>query len=44
MNCPLCDSPASLLGMLGQLAHFICRNCGAQFSKEYENETTLSDS
>lgn len=28
-ECPLCDGPLVLLGVLGQRVHCHCRNCGA---------------
>jgi transposase-like protein len=33
MNCPICEGPGIVLGVLGTLKHFSCRNCGMQFSK-----------
>lgn len=27
-ECPACSGPLNLLGTLGSLAHFRCRNCG----------------
>lgn len=27
--CPLCGGALTLLGVLGRLEHFRCRNCGA---------------
>lgn len=32
--CPICDGEAGLLGHLGYRAHYACRNCGMQFSKD----------
>ena len=29
--CPLCTGPGVLLGRLGTLDHFRCRNCGCTF-------------
>ena len=31
-QCPECDGPAEPLGALGNLMHYRCRDCGAQFS------------
>lgn len=34
MNCPICDSNvAVVLGVLGNLKHLRCRDCGAQYSR-----------
>jgi rubredoxin len=33
-DCPVCDGPGVLLGDLGNLTHYRCRNCGMQFSTE----------
>lgn len=36
-HCPACDSDRTeSLGVLGNLEHFHCRQCGAQFSKRYK--------
>jgi transposase-like protein len=32
IECPACDGPAQLLGTLGRLAHFTCRNCGSAWA------------
>jgi hypothetical protein len=32
--CPLCEGPLGLLGQLGIIAHFVCRNCGGHVSRE----------
>ena len=34
--CPVCSGPAILLGVLGGLMWWRCRNCGAQFSTPVE--------
>lgn len=34
MTCPFCRGPAGLLGVLGYLKWYLCRNCGMQFSKK----------
>ena len=31
-DCGLCGGPLMLLGVLGKLAHFRCRNCGMMSS------------
>jgi len=31
--CPMCNGPAIVLGSLGRLTHFRCRNCGWIFSQ-----------
>lgn len=31
MTCPYCTGPGVLLGTLGTLDHYRCRNCGAVF-------------
>lgn len=33
-DCQLCGGALEVLGSLGRLAHYRCRNCGAQESKE----------
>lgn len=37
--CPICDGDAGLLGVLGRLAHYVCRACGMQFSRKVDNDT-----
>lgn len=32
--CPLCPGMGQLLGVLGTLAHYRCRDCGAQFREQ----------
>ena len=34
MRCQLCRGLLMLLGVLGHLKWFRCRNCGMQFSRE----------
>lgn len=34
MKCKFCKGPLMLLGQLGQMKHYRCRDCGAQFTKE----------
>jgi len=29
--CPVCNGPAFVLGDLGRLTWYVCRNCGMQF-------------
>lgn len=36
--CPACDGPGTLLGKLGKLDHYRCRNCGMEFSVQSEEE------
>lgn len=36
MDCPVCNTPNGPMGYLGKLAHFRCRNCGAQYSRKIE--------
>ena len=31
VGCPGCGGPGTPLGVLGNLAHFRCRNCGLDF-------------
>jgi hypothetical protein len=31
--CSMCEGPLMLLGSLGNLAHYRCRNCGLDFSR-----------
>jgi len=33
MHCPLCGGEGMLLGVLGLLRWFRCRNCGMDFNK-----------
>ena len=33
-SCPMCDGPAGILGALGRLVHWMCRDCGWMFSRE----------
>jgi tRNA(Ile2) C34 agmatinyltransferase TiaS len=32
--CPACDGPGFLLGGLGNLTHYRCRDCGVDFSRK----------
>jgi hypothetical protein len=32
--CRWCDGPLMVLGSLGRLIYYRCRDCGAQFGKE----------
>lgn len=34
--CPCCGGPGLLLGVLGRLLHFCCRNCGMSFNHPHE--------
>lgn len=36
--CPMCDGEGVLLGQLGRLVHFRCRQCGMGFHTEVEPE------
>jgi hypothetical protein len=36
--CGMCGGPLGLLGVLGKLAHYQCRNCGAAYSRELETD------
>lgn len=38
ISCPLCDGPMRLLGALGRLLHFRCRNCDWEGCHEAEEE------
>ena len=33
MKCPCCSGPGVLLGSLGLMKHFRCRDCGWTFGK-----------
>lgn len=33
-RCPVCNGPAGTLGKLGNRTHFLCRQCGMQFSSK----------
>lgn len=37
--CPLCPAQGSLLGRLGHLRWFRCRDCGMNFSRPYRSPT-----
>ena len=41
--CPMCSGPGVLLGSLGRLNHFRCRNCGWDFSEEPLEEDSSRD-
>jgi hypothetical protein len=32
-DCPICDGPLYLIGVLGNLVHFRCRDCGMDCSE-----------
>lgn len=34
--CPTCLGVLGILGILGYITHYLCRDCGAQFSREME--------
>ena len=38
MICEQCQGDLVILGVLGNLAHFRCRHCGAECSKKLEPE------
>ena len=40
-TCPACQGPGYLLGKLGQLLHFRCRNCGIDFSIECQEDPEI---
>lgn len=44
-ECVMCDGPTMLLGQLGVLFHYRCRNCGMimMIHKERLNETIRSN-
>ena len=33
VDCPMCGGPGNLLGEMGRLIHYRCRNCGMDFNK-----------
>jgi len=37
LSCLLCEGPLMLLGDLGGLGWFRCRDCGMEFSRPCEN-------
>jgi hypothetical protein len=39
----MCEGPAGVLGVLGTLVHFICRNCGWQFSTRKQEDDDGDD-
>ena len=41
--CPMCNGPGIVLGSLGRLTHFRCRNCGWDFTQERGSEESPSD-
>lgn len=38
MKCPLCSGPLMLLGTLGLLRWFRCRNCGMDCNKKVKRK------
>lgn len=42
IDCPVCGGPATPLGVLGNRAHFRCRDCGMTFNVEVD-EVDLDD-
>ena len=36
--CEICEGELGLLGILGNLLHLACRNCGMHFSREATEE------
>jgi len=34
MDCPTCGGPLGILGILGNMVHILCRNCGGHFHEE----------
>jgi hypothetical protein len=38
MKCPMCSGPAMLLGVLGLLRWFKCRNCGWEFNRKIKRK------
>lgn len=42
MNCSICGGFLELLGKLGKLYWFRCRNCGMEFSKD-EKDVVIID-
>jgi hypothetical protein len=39
--CQMCGGPLGFMGALGQLEHYRCRNCGAEFSVRKPQETAF---
>jgi len=37
LSCDECDGLLLLLGVLGNLVHLTCRDCGMQYSIRYDN-------
>ena len=42
-NCEMCNGPHQLLGFLGNLAHFRCRNCGWMENREVNPDDLPED-
>lgn len=38
MRCSLCGGRLGLLGRLGNLLHYLCRDCGMQFSRKAKKQ------
>src|ERR1017187_6477991 len=38
-NCPMCSGPAEPLGVLGNMLHLLCRNCGSHSTTIVEENT-----
>lgn len=34
MTCRLCGGPCGLLGRLGRVLYYLCRDCGMQWRRE----------
>ena len=38
IDCPICEGQALVLGTLGRLNHYRCRDCGMDFAYQTEKE------
>lgn len=41
--CPFCDGPGMLLGQLGGLVHWACRDCAHQFHTPADHDDQDGD-
>lgn len=41
-DCPVCEGPAYLLGTLGRLNHYKCRDCGMMYHVETSKDRAAS--
>jgi hypothetical protein len=42
-GCTLCGGPCGVLGVLGRLVYWLCRDCGMQFTSDAHELTDQDD-